>query len=168
MEFLDKLTFLHDAANWAALSFVVFVAFTGNAIRKAIVAKLDGRIASVRSEIETAQTLRAEAQAIYTDYQKRLAEATQEAKNIVANARKHADSIRKESEAALEETLKRREAQLKERLARMEESAFQQVRAHAADLAVKATAEIIAKTMDEKAAARLIDTSIGEVATQLH
>ena len=49
----------------------------------------------------------------------------------------------------------------------MEQNAVQEIRAYAAELAVKATTEIIAKQMDKKTNENLIDQSIKNIARQL-
>lgn len=50
----------------------------------------------------------------------------------------------------------------------MEESAIQEIREHAANLAVQATAQIIAKNMDKKSSERLMDDSVQAVAKNIH
>lgn len=157
---------LQDPAVWVAISFAIFAVGAFVFGRGALLAKLDNRIAAIRQEIDTAGALRQEAQELLAQYQRKQAEATQEAQTIVQNAKRHADEIRKQAEASLEAASERREQQLRERLRRMEEATLQDIRAHAAALAVKATAEIIAERMDDTAQTRLIDDSIKQVAGQ--
>ena len=57
--------------------------------------------------------------------------------------------------------------QLSDRLKRMEESAIQEIRARAAELALQATSEIIAGKLDKATNERLIDESIDDVAKKL-
>ena len=63
--------------------------------------------------------------------------------------------------------MKRREQQLEDRLRRAEETAVADIRAYAAELAVKATREIITDKMDDKTNARLVEDSVRRMAGQL-
>jgi F-type H+-transporting ATPase subunit b len=61
----------------------------------------------------------------------------------------------------------RKEEHLSQRLKRMEDGVKAEIQAYAAELAVKATAEIIASKLDHAANDRLIDQSIKSLAGQL-
>jgi len=75
--------------------------------------------------------------------------------------------ISRQADAERKELLKRREQQLTERLRRMEEAAIQEIRAYAADLAVKATTDIIAGKMDDKTNAKLVEQSTKQIAAKI-
>lgn len=159
---------LQDTGVWVAISFAIFCLVVFRKGRGPVMAKIDGRIAEIRKEIETAEALRLEAQELLAQYQRKQAEAAEEARTIVQNAQQHAAGIRQQAEAELQAASARHEHQLRERLRHMEETAIQEIRAHAAALAVKATEQIIAEHMDEKTRARLADESIKQVAGQFN
>lgn len=158
---------LHDTHVWYAFSFLIFVLGAWKFGRKPVLDALDRRIGEIRAEIKEAESLRIEAQELMAQYQRKQREAAKEAKTIVETARQHADHIRRQAAADLDDMLKRREQQMHDRLRRMEEDATREIRAYAAELAVKATAEIIVKKMDEQTRTRLIDESVKKVAGQL-
>lgn len=160
--------FLEDSQIWLLFSFLIFCFILVKYGKLAITNMLDSRIEGIRSELETAESLRVEAQELLAQYQRKQRDAEQEAEAIIAKAEQHALSIRKTAEKQLAETLQRRERQLKERLMQMEESAIQEIREHAANLAVQATAQIIAKNMDKKSSDRLMDESVQAVAKNIH
>lgn len=162
------LALLHDPAIWVAISFAIFAVLAFRAGKDKVLAKLDGRIAEIRKEIETAESLRIEAQELLAQYQRKQRDAAKEAESIVANAREQAAAITKDAEAELAAITARREEQLAARLARMEENAVQEIRTRAAALAVKATMEIIAREMNDNTNARLIDESIKQVGGRLN
>jgi F-type H+-transporting ATPase subunit b len=159
--------FLNDPANWVFISFVIFAFGFMRFGKNALLHKLDSRIAEIRKEIETAESLRVEAQELLAQYQRKQRDAAKEAEAIVATARTHADQIRKQAEADIAATLKRREEQTADRLKRMEEKAANDIRAYAAELAVRATREIIVTEMNEKVNAGMVDHSIKAVAGKL-
>lgn len=159
--------FFNEATNWVLISFVIFAIGFWKFGLKLLIGKLDGRIAEIRKEIETAESLRVEAQELLAQYQRKQRDAAREAETIIAGAQKHAAEIQKHAESELNEMVARKEAQLRDRLARMEEVALNDIKAYAAELSVKATAEIIAKQMDQATNDRLIEQSIKSIASQL-
>lgn len=159
--------FLGEATNWVLISFVLFAIGFWKFGLKLLIGKLDGRIEEIRKEIETAESLRVEAQELLAQYQRKQRDAAREAEAIMAGAEKHAAEIQRQTESELNEMVARKEAQLKDRLKRMEDVAMQEIKAYAAELSVKATAEIIAKQMDQATNDLLIDQSIKSIASQL-
>ena len=156
-----------DPQTWVTISFLIFLFIMWRFGKDKILVMLDARIDEIRREIETAESLRIEAQELLAQYQRKQRDAAKEAEEIVANAKSHANEIQKQADKDLKEIAKRREAQLTERLARMEENTKREIQAYAAELAVKATAEIIAKQMDKKTNENLVESSIQSVAEQL-
>ncbi len=145
---------------WVLISFVIFVYIAFRFGKTAFLAALDGRIEKIRQDIDTAESLRIEAKELLAQYQRKQRDADKEAKQIIETAKTHAEEIKKQAEKDLKELAKRREAQLQERLKRMEENAVNDIRAYAADLAIKATTETIAAQMNKKTNENLIDESI--------
>jgi F-type H+-transporting ATPase subunit b len=158
---------LADLHFWVTLSFILFVLMFLKFGKGPLLAKLDAKIAEIKNEIATAESLRVEAQNLLAQYQSRQRDAAKEAQAIIDNARRHADEIRRNAEQDLKEAATRREQQLQDRLRRVEENALAEIRAYAAELAVKATREIIAEKMDDKTNARLVEQSVKQVAGQL-
>lgn len=162
------MALFQDPYLWIVLSFILFVYILWRFAKDKFLALLDKRIEGIRKEIETAESLRIEAQELLAQYQRKQRDAAQEADQIIENAQNHAKRIRKQAEAELEETMARREEQLKERLQRMEENAIQEIQAHAAALAVQATAGIIMDKLDKKTGDALLEQSIKNVSAQVN
>lgn len=162
------MEFLHDTHIWVLLSFLIFVAVAWKLGRQGVLDKLDSRIAEIRKEIQTAEGLRVEAQEMLAQYQRKQRDALKEAESVIETARDHAAKIRAQAEADLDESMARREEILATRLRRMEEAAIQEIRAHAADLAIEATLQVVMKKLDEKAGGRLIDESIAGLPGRLN
>lgn len=156
-----------DTGIWVLISFLVFCAVMWRFAKDKFCALLDGRIETIRKEIDAAESLRVEAQELLAQYQRKQRDAAKEAEQIIETARAHAEEARKEAEKDLEKTMARREQQLQERLNRMQEKATQDIQAYAAQIAVQATREIIAEKMDDKNSARLIEQSIRNISDSL-
>jgi len=151
---------LQDTNIWVLFSFILFLFILWRYGKPAFLNLLDTRIASIRDEIATAESLRIEAQELLAQYQRKQRDAQKEADAILKRAKSHAASITKQAEADLKDISARREQQLKERLARMENNAKREIQTYAAELAVQATTQIIIQNMDKKTNENLIDQSI--------
>lgn len=156
------------ALMWFFVSFFIFLAIAVKAGKGAIIKALDGRIEDIRKSIEDAENLRVEAQELLAQYQRKHKDAVKDAEAIVKNAEAQAADIRAKAEAELDEQLARREKQLQDRLKRMENAATEEIRQYAANLALNATAEIIANQLDKKTNEKLIDESIKEIGSSVN
>lgn len=158
----------HDTGIWVAISFALFAAFAYKMGRKSIVSALDSRIEEVKGEIENAERLRVEAQELLAQYQRKQRDAEKEASDMLDRAKEQAQQLKKTAETDLKEVMARRETQLAERLKRIEENAIADIQNHAAELAVAATAEMIAKTLDEKTNKSLNEATIQKLPQHLN
>ncbi len=163
---LDALA--HDTSLWVALSFALFAFIAYRLGKNSVLSGLDSKIDAIRKEIATAESLRQEAQNLLSQYQQKQKDAEAESVQIVRQAEANAARIQASAEAELAETMNRREQQLTERLARLEKNALAEIQSHAAELAVKATMEIILKTLDEKTNKSLIDETVKKLPTHLN
>lgn len=154
---------LADATVWLLISFIIFTVILWRAGKSAVVSMLDDRISTIQKDIETAENLRTEAQELLAQYQRKHRNAVKDAEKIIANAESHAEEIRKQADKELKELMARRKKQLEERLANMEKNAAAQIQKYAADLAIKATKEIIANQLDKKSNENLVDQAIKDV-----
>lgn len=162
------MEFLHNPYIWLILSFIIFMVILVRMGKAAFLSMLDSRIVKIREEIATAENLRVEAQELLAQYQRKHRDAVKEAGQIITDAEKRAEEITKAADEELKEITKRREKQLKERLERIEQSAINEIRSYAADLAIKATAEIIADHLDKASNAKLVDKAIKDLPENIH
>ncbi len=153
--------------TWVAVAFVLFVALAGRAIWRAVAKMLDARAARIGAELDEAQRLREEAEALLAEYQRKQRDAKNEAESIVAQARDEAVRLRREAEENIRQTLERRERLALESIAQAEEKARAEVRNEAVDVAVAAARRILAETIDEKSGRALTDRAIAEVERSL-
>jgi F-type H+-transporting ATPase subunit b len=158
---------MHDPAFWTALAFVIFVVLLYRPVKKALLGALDGRIEAIRTEVEEAQRLREEAQALLASYQRKQREAAQEAEEIVKQAREDAELHRQETEKAMAELLSRQETLAVAKIAQAEANALQEVRDTAVDLAIAATQKILAEKVTGDLSDKLVDEAIAELPQKL-
>ena len=158
----------HNAVLWVAFSFVLFLVVAVKFAGKAVLGGLDKKIAEIKNEIDTAERLKKEAADMLADIQVKQRDAEKTAQDIIEQAKQSAQLVQKQAEYDLNESMTRREAQLAERLQRLEEKAIADIQNHAADLALKATREIVEKTLDASSGGKLIDQSISSVGKHLN
>lgn len=158
-----------DATFWVGLGLLVFlgvVAYMG--AFKAFAAMLDARAAAIKAELEEARTLREQAQAMFSQYQRRQREAEKEADDIVAQARLEAERLAAETRAQLDQLIERRTKQAEDKIAQAEAQAAADVRAAATAAAVTAAERLLKDRIDEPRAEALADAAITELRMKLH
>ncbi|MBP2313172.1 F0F1 ATP synthase subunit B [Azospirillum soli] len=153
---------------WVAVAFVIFVALVWKKASAAITGLLDARAEKIRAELDEAQRLREDAQALLANYQRRQRDALQEAEAVIAHAREEADRLRTQAGADLEAALKRRETQAMDRIAQAEAAALAEVRNLTVDIAVSASRRILESGIKPAQADKLIEQSIAELPKHLH
>jgi F-type H+-transporting ATPase subunit b len=133
-----------DAELFVALAFLLFV---GAAIYFGLPNKinemLDARAAAIKTELDEAARLRAEAAALLQSFEEKKVAAQADAENIVAQARAEAELIAKEAHERMAEFVERRKQQAEQKIAMAEQQATAEVRAAAADAAVRAAAIVL-------------------------
>lgn len=159
---------LYDAEVWVLLSFLIFLALFGGKLVKAVTGMLDSRAERVRVELAEAQRLREDAAKALEEYQARQARAVAEAEGLITKARADAEEMRRVAEADLEVSLRRRERQALDRIAQMEAQAISEVRALTADLAIKASREVLSKGLALADQDRLVAQVTAEIPKRLN
>ena len=153
---------------WVAIAFVIFVAGVFRPMKRAIVTALDARTARIKAQIEEASRLHEEAKSLLAAYERKQREAMKESASIVAQAKREAEAFRNKAAADLAASLSRREKMALDRIAQAESEALRQVRNAAVDIATAATRELLAKHLDERKAAQLVDLALAELPSRFH
>lgn len=158
-----------DATFWVGVAFIVFVGLMIYfKVHTMIAGGLDTRSQKIREELEEAQRLREEAQALLASYERKQRDAAKEASEMVAHAQTEAKRETEIARQKLEELIVRREQMAVEKIAVAEAQAEQEVREAAIDAAVDAARRVIAAQATGERASALIDESIGELRRHLN
>jgi F-type H+-transporting ATPase subunit b len=154
---------------WVGVAFVILLGMMVRAkVISTITTALDDRAAGIKSEIEEAKRLREEAERLLADYQKKHADAENEAKAIVENARREAEALAAETRRSLKEGLERRTKVAEDKIARAEAQAVSDVRATAVDVAMAAAETLLAAKSAGQPGAAMIDQSIRDLKGRLN
>jgi len=148
---------------WVLVVFGIVYLILRKWVFPAIGAALDARATSIEESIDSAAKLREDAQQVLDEYRQRLAEARQQADEIVTRARQAGEAHQKEAvetaraerERLLEQT--RRDVQAETR------RAIEEIRREVADLTVLATEKVTRKTLTDADQKRLVDEALSDL-----
>lgn len=153
-----------DATMLVALAMLaVIVLAIWKKVPAMIAGALDSQIAGIRQQLDQATALRAEAEAIKTEYEAKAKQAAIDAEAMKAAAEEEAKLIVSRAKSDATALIGRRAQAAEEKIAAAERAAIADVRKKAASAAAAAAAQLIAVHHDAKADAALIDQSIASL-----
>jgi F-type H+-transporting ATPase subunit b len=148
---------------WTLLVFGITMYVLSKAAFPRIQAALDKRANAIRDSIDEAERTREEANQILQEYRARLKEAREQADDIIARARKTAETTTAE---AVEEGREKREELLAAARRDIEAEtrrSLERIRKEVADLTVLTTEKVTRKSLDPADQKRLVDEALAEV-----
>ncbi len=149
---------------WVALSMLaVFGIMLYAKVPTIIASMLDKQIDGIRSQLNEAATLRAEAEALKAEYTKKIAGAAKDADALKAAANEEAKLIVAKAKEDATALISRRAKSAEDKIAAAERAAVADVRARAANAAAAAAASLIAQKHDAKTDKSLIDQTIARL-----
>ena len=157
------------AEFWVAVAFFAFLcilAYVG--AHKYILDALDQRAARIKAELDEARQLRDEAVKLLAEYQDKRGEAEREAEAIIAGAKADAERMASDADVKLADFIARRTKMAQTKIEQAEALALAAVRAAAAEAAVDAAEEVLAKAATGKVAETLVTQGIADVQKKLN
>lgn len=153
-----------DASQWVALAMVLVLAvIVWKKVPAAIGAALDRKIGAIRSQLDQAAALRAEAEALKAEYEAKTAAADKEAAVIVERARHEAEELVRQAKADSEALIERHSRMAEDKIAAAERAAVAEVRAKAVSAAAAAAERLIRDRHDAAADKAMVDRTIAEL-----
>src|ERR1700753_3564464 len=164
---------------WVAVGFVILLGVFGwLGVPRTVITALDHRRDRIKSELDDAGRLRAEAAKLLADYKSRQASAEREAQDIVTAAKAEAERIAAEAKTKMEDFVARRTKTAESKIALAEAQAIADVRsaearaiadarAAAANAAVAAASTILSQSVKGQVADDLLSKGIAEVRAKL-
>jgi F-type H+-transporting ATPase subunit b len=147
--------------GWVAMSMIaVFALMLYLKVPALVASMLDKKIEGIRTQLDEAAKLRAEAEALKAEYEKKLAAAAKDAEALKAAAGDEATLIVAKAKDDATALIARRTKSAEDKIAAAERAAVADVRAKAASAAAAAAGALIAQHHDAKADAALVDQSI--------
>lgn len=154
-----------NATAWVSLAMLVFIiVLLVKKVPALLGGALDKKIATIRSQLDKAAKLRAEAEALKAEYQAKIAAAAKDADAMRAAAEEEAADLIKQAKIKSEALVKRRHKMAEDKIAAAERAAIADVRAKAASAATAAATALLKQTHDAKADKGLVDDVIAKLA----
>src|SRR5436190_17534830 len=124
---------------------------------------MDDRTERIRSNLDNADRVKAEAQTILDEYQRQLADARNEANRIIEEARQTADSLRRDLMARAEAEVAELRQRSTEDIAAAQDRMLADLRTRIADLAIQAAEKVVEKSLDRDTNVALVESYIRTV-----
>lgn len=160
---------MFDNSLWAFVGLLLFIGvlfYYG--VPGMLLGALDKRADGISAALAEARKLREEAQALLAEYSAKRAAAEKEAADIVAGAKAEADRIAADAEVAIKDMIDRRTRAVETKIAQAETAAVAEVRAIAADVAIRAATRILEQKVQGDVAAQLVSRGIADVKARLN
>lgn len=150
--------------GWVAASMLAVIALMTYLKVPALVASaLDKKIDGIRSQLDEASRLRAEAEALRQEYAEKIANAEKHAAAMLDHARVEAEQIVAKAEADSAAMIVRRQKMAEDKIAAAERGVIDELRAKAASAAAAAARGLIADRHDAAADRKLVDEAIAGI-----
>lgn len=158
-----------DTTGWVAVSTLIFVGvLLYLKVPAAITKALDARIDGIKTQLDQAAKLRAEAEALKAEYEAKLAEAERNASEIFAAAKVEAENMLAAARQDVEALTERRRQAAENKIAIAERTAIEDIREAAIRAGAAAAEQLISQKVSEEKRKQIVDASIGELDRRLH
>ena len=153
-----------DNTTWAFVGLILFFAVLAYyGVFSTVGRMLDKRAEAVTAELDAAQRLRREAEALLAEYQQKRVAAEKDAAEIIAHAQDEAKRMTADAEVALKELIEHRTRTVEAKIAHAEAAAVAEVRAVAIDMAISASKRLLIEKVQGEVASELISKGVDEV-----
>ena len=168
MEGFTLDTLLHDTYFWVGVSFVIFMALFAKFVMPFILGGLDKRSAAIQAQLDQANQLRAEAEALLAESKRKHEAAEKETAHLLTQAQKDADALRSNAETELKQAIERRTAQAEANIKRAETEAVQQIRTQLVDIATETARQVISAQLKDAKEDPAIARALQSIERNIH
>jgi F-type H+-transporting ATPase subunit b len=163
---MDKLLELNPGMLiWTFLTFGILLFVLKKYAWKPLLNSLESRENKIASDMERAEKARVESEKLLAEHKVLMDQAGQEARELIAEARKTGERLRDDIVQKAEEQARMVGEQARVEIQREKETALLQLRSEVADLAISAASNIIREELDAKKHQRLVDEFISNLPT---
>lgn len=148
---------------WTLVLFLITMWVLSKVAFPKIQEALDKRAETIAESINAAERQRKESDELLTEYRSRLAEAREQADDIMARARKAAETAEAEATTAGKEKREELVEAAKRDIEAETRRSLDQIRQEIADLTVLATERVTRKSLNDEDQKRLVEDALSEV-----
>ena len=151
---------------WGSISFAALLFLLYKFGYPQVRQMMDNRTERIRSDLQSAETAKADAQGLLDEYKAQLSDARAESGRIIEEARQAADRIKRDQEARLQTELAELRARAVADIDSAKAQAVSDLRGEVAQLAIGAAETVVQRSLDEATQTQLIEDYINQVAAQ--
>lgn len=148
---------------WGGLAFLIVFLLLAKFAFPALKKGVKAREEKIRSDLETAESARQEAEDERAKYQASLAEARGEANRLVEEAREAAERVRQETIARAEEDAAEIRSRAADDIGLAQARAMADLRSQVADISIELAEKIVERNIDRSTQEQLIESYISSV-----
>ena len=145
------------------LNFFILVWILARFAYKPLVSMMQERKERIAKDLADAQAARNEAEQFKADYAAQIANARQEAQQIVEKAVQQAEATTREQLAAAREQIEREKERARQDIVNERDSAMNNLRNEVISLSVAMATKVVAKDMDSETNTKLIEDAIAKL-----
>lgn len=159
----DPMSIMYLEMIWAAVVFLIFAGILGFVVWPKILGALQAREQKLEGDLVGAETARKQADAALAEYKAKIAEAQQEARKVVDDAKKAAERaaalIKSETESEIAKLRDRASAEI----VAAKEQAVIEIHSQTAELATLVAGKILQREINAADQQRLVQESLAEL-----
>jgi len=157
------MEFTTNELIWSIINFLVFLLLLWRFLYKPVLKLIDARRDEIEQNLSRAEEARRQVESQQAEYERKLAQAREEAQSLISRAQATADKTKEEilSQAGrqAEEMIER----AKKAIGSEKERALNEVRKEIADLAVLAASKVIERSLDVEEHRRLVEDFVNKL-----
>jgi F-type H+-transporting ATPase subunit b len=150
---------------WTIITFVVLLLILWKAAWKPVVEALDTRAEKVRSDIESADRARQEAEKLLAQHKEMMDDARNEAAKIIADGKSAAENIKNEIIEKANSEAKGLSERVKKEISLAKDKALSEIKAEVVILSTEIAAKIISKNLNPDDQKALVEETLNKVGT---
>ena len=148
---------------WAAIAFVIVFVLLAWLAWPAIKGMLKARQDRISEDLDKAEAARVEAEASLEDYRRQLAEARNEASQIIEEARLQAEGVRQERVAAVDAEVAELRARAADDIRLATQRAMSDLQARVTELSIELAEKVVERNLDRDTQVALVESYINQV-----
>ena len=152
-----------DETAWVAIAFIVFFVLVWKKGKEAILSMLDERSSLIEKELNEAKSLKEEALEELRLALQNQKNVSDEAENLIKDAKETAKKIQEEANLRSLEMIKRKEEQAKQKILSLETESIKNIKEITSRIVIESSKVYIANKIDEKENINLISKSSNEI-----
>ena len=156
-----------DETAWVAIAFLLFFVLVWKKGKKAILSLLDERSLLIEKELNEAKSLKEEALEKLSLALQNQKNVSDEAENIIRDAKETANKIQEEANLKSIEIIKRKEEQAKQKILSLEAEAIKNIKEITSSIVIESSKTYIKKKLDNKENINLISKSSNEIRSSI-